>query len=45
MESTEMLERLNARLILMPDDERERVLALFHEILDTIEESECTPNY
>lgn len=45
MESTEMLERLNARLILMPDEERQRILKLFHEMLDAIEEQKCTPNY
>ena len=38
MGSTEMLEKLNERLMSMPEEERERVLRLFHEMLDTIEE-------
>lgn len=38
-ESMEMLEELSARLMLLTDEERERLLRLFLSILDTIEEN------
>lgn len=34
-----MLEELSARLMLLTDEERERLLRLFLSILDTIEEN------